>query len=68
MSEVYGAAAELLEIGSSNVGSLSSRATAPKAPLDADAVRDAYRRWAGFLMILASVSSPATPATPRLPR
>jgi len=48
MSEVYGAAAESLEIGSSNVGSLSSRGSAPKAPLDADAVRDAYRRWAGF--------------------
>jgi phosphatidylethanolamine/phosphatidyl-N-methylethanolamine N-methyltransferase len=48
MSDVYGAAAKSLEIGSLNVGSLSSRGTAPLAPLDADAVRSAYRRWAGF--------------------
>ncbi|MDE8349882.1 MAG: class I SAM-dependent methyltransferase [Acidocella sp.] len=43
MSEIYGTAAETL-----NVGSLSSRATGPKRPLDADAVRTAYRRWAGL--------------------
>ncbi len=48
MSEVYGAAAESLDAGSLNVGSLSSRGSAPKAPMDADAVRNAYRRWAGF--------------------
>jgi phosphatidylethanolamine/phosphatidyl-N-methylethanolamine N-methyltransferase len=48
MSEVYGAAAKSLEIGAPNVGSLSSRGSAPKAPMDADAVRNAYRRWAGF--------------------
>ncbi len=43
MSEIYGSAASPL-----NVGSLSSRATAPKRPMDADAVRTAYRRWAGL--------------------
>jgi len=43
MADLYGAAAESLDIGS-----LSSRGAAPRAPLDADAVRDAYRRWAGF--------------------
>lgn len=48
MSEVYGAAAETLDSGPLDVGSLSSRGSAPKAPMDADAVRNAYRRWAGF--------------------
>ncbi len=36
MPEAYGA------------GSLSSRRAAPRAPLDAQAVRTAYRRWAGI--------------------
>jgi phosphatidylethanolamine/phosphatidyl-N-methylethanolamine N-methyltransferase len=43
MAEVYGLAAESLEIGS-----LSARSTGPRAPMDANAVRVAYRRWAGI--------------------
>jgi phosphatidylethanolamine/phosphatidyl-N-methylethanolamine N-methyltransferase len=41
MPEGYGAAAESL-----TSRSLSSRTAAPRAPLDANAVRVAYRRWA----------------------
>jgi phosphatidylethanolamine/phosphatidyl-N-methylethanolamine N-methyltransferase len=41
MPEGYGAAAESLDSGS-----LSSRHAAPRAPMDAHAVRTAYRRWA----------------------
>jgi phosphatidylethanolamine/phosphatidyl-N-methylethanolamine N-methyltransferase len=42
MAEAYGAAESL------EVGSLSSRVAAPRAPMDANAVRTAYRRWAGI--------------------
>jgi len=43
MAEAYGMGAESLD-----VGSLSSRSTGPRAPMDANAVRVAYRRWAGI--------------------
>jgi phosphatidylethanolamine/phosphatidyl-N-methylethanolamine N-methyltransferase len=43
MAEAYGVAAETLD-----VGSLSSRVAAPRAPMDAQAVRVAYRRWAAI--------------------
>jgi phosphatidylethanolamine/phosphatidyl-N-methylethanolamine N-methyltransferase len=43
MAEGYGAAAESL-----TSGSLSTRSAAPRAPLDAQKVRVAYRRWAGI--------------------
>ncbi len=43
MAEAYGLAPESLE-----VGSLSARSTAPRSPMDANAVRVAYRRWAGI--------------------
>ena len=43
MAEAYGLAPESLDIGS-----LSARSTGPSAPMDANAVRVAYRRWAGI--------------------
>jgi len=43
MAEAYGLAPESLDIGS-----LSARSTGPSAPMDANAVRTAYRRWAGI--------------------
>ncbi len=43
MAEAYGLAPESLDIGS-----LSARSTGPRAPMDENAVRVAYRRWAGI--------------------
>jgi len=43
MAEAYSLAPESLDIGS-----LSARSTGPSAPMDANAVRTAYRRWAGI--------------------
>ncbi len=43
MAEAYGLAPESLD-----VGSLSNRSTGPRSPMDANAVRVAYRRWAGI--------------------
>ena len=43
MAEAYGATTKTLGIGSRGASSLG-----PKKPLDAHAVKQAYRRWAGF--------------------
>jgi phosphatidylethanolamine/phosphatidyl-N-methylethanolamine N-methyltransferase len=43
MAEAYGATTKSLELGS-----IGSSTLGPKAPMDAHAVRKAYRRWAGI--------------------